>query len=205
MSVITDIQKQKHNKSRVNIFADGEFVCGMDELAAASAGLKVGNVVTTDELASAYASGELNSAFERAVGYLALSLRSRAEIFKYLSGKGYAPDIVEKTLDKLDGYKYVDDYEYAQAYVKSKSKKYGSFRLAADLRQKGIAREIIAELIDGSNEAGIADVANKYLAAHRDTDVPKLKRFLAGRGFSWDAISSVVAELKLRDDGDDEY
>ena len=38
-------------------------------------------------------------------------------------------------------------------------------------------------------------VARKYLSSHKSADKQKLKRFLAGRGFSWDGISSAVTAL----------
>lgn len=194
MGKITDIQKQKRSKTRVSIFIDDEFVCGLDEVAAASARLKIGDEITPDELRAVVKQSELNSAFERAVGYLAVP-HSRREIEKYLFGKGYARDVIAETVDKLVAYRYVDDYSYAQSYIKSKSIKYGSFRIAAELKAKGVAAEIIDELLDEGGEDGIYEVAQKYLRSHRGADKQKLKRFLASRGFSWDSISSVVSRL----------
>lgn len=197
MSEITDIQKQKRNKTRVSIFVDGEYVCGLDEVAVAAARLKVGSEITSDELKNLVMSSELNSAFERAVGYLSLSPRSRLEISQYLKNKGYDCDICEKTLRKLDEYRYIDDYAYAQSYIKSKSIKYGSFRLTSELRKKGIAPEVISELLECGDGDGAVSVAKKYLLSHRSADKQKLKRFLLGRGFSWNSIASAVCDGEI--------
>lgn len=207
MGVITDITKQKRNKTRVNIFIDGEFVCGLDEVAVAASRIKVGDSMTEQEFTALVENSELNSAFERAVGYLSLGARARREIERYLLDKGYTRDITDKTLEKLDSYRYIDDYAYAQSFVKSKSKKYGSFRLAAELRKKGIADDVISELTENSDDGALA-VAQKYLASHKSADKQKLKRFLAGRGFSWDSISCALSELNEQgafDASDDEY
>ena len=195
MAKITDIQKQKRNKTRVSIFIDGEFVCGLDEVAVASSRLKIGDEITADELKRVVEKSELNSAFERAVGYLSASPRAKKEIMCYLADKGYDKNIIEQTVAKLDAYHYIDDYLYAQSYIKSKSKKYGAFRISAELRQKGIAQEIIDELQGDAPEDNIIEIANKYLKSHKSADKQKLKRFLAGRGFSWDSINGAVSQL----------
>lgn len=208
MGKITDITKQKRNKTRVNIFIDGEFVSGLDEVAAAAARIKIGDEIAPERLKELVKSSELNSAFERAVGYLSLSPRATKEIERYLLDKGYDKSVTAETIKKLNEYHYIDDYAYAQSYIKSKSKKYGSFRLAAELRGKGISQAVIDELLEGGEGDGVITVAQKYLASHKNADKQNLKRFLAGRGFSWNSISSAVS--KLGDDGafevnDEEY
>ncbi len=205
MGKITDIQKQKRNRTRVSIYIDGEFVCGLDEVAAAAARLKIGDEITADELKSVMEKSELNSAFERAVGYLSIAPRAKKEIYKYLLDKGYDKAVIMQTIDKLVSYHYIDDYLYAQTYIRSKSKKYGSFRISAELKQKGIAQSVVDELLDDAPEDNITDIALKYIKSHKSADKQKLKRFLAGRGFSWDSINSAVAELANELTGDDDY
>lgn len=195
MGKITDISAQKRNKNRVSVFIDGEFVCGLDAVAAVSARIKIGDEISPSELKKIVEESEKNSAFERAVGYLSIAPRAGKEIRKYLLDKGYDIDVVVATVEKLIAYRYIDDYAYAQSYIKSKSKKYGKFRIASELKQKGIDSETISELLDESGEDGIVEVARKYVKSHKSADVQKLKRFLAGRGFSWDAISSAVRYL----------
>lgn len=207
MGRITDIVRQKRNKTRVSVFIDEEFVCGLDEVTALAARLKVGDDIDENELKKVVFESELNSAFERAVGYLSLSPRSRKEIERYLTDKGYDADVVAAALKRLDAYRYVDDRAYAESYVRSMSKRYGSFRLASELKRKGIAQDIIDELLDDGGDTAVLDVAKKYMRSHKTADKQKLKRFLAGRGFGWDSISDAVS--KLADDGafdtDDEY
>ncbi len=208
MGKITDISKQKRNKTRVSIFIDGEFVCGLDEVAAASARLKIGDEITADELKSVMKKSELNSAFERAVTYLSAVPRARKEIARHLHDKGYDREVIDETLEKLEAYRYIDDRLYAQTYIKSKTKKYGNFRIAQELAKKGVSREIIDELLSDSGESEIDGVALKYVKSHRSCDKQKLKRFLAGRGFSWDSISAAIGRLNdtgVFDTPDDEY
>ncbi len=206
MGKITDIVEQRRNKSRVSVFIDGEFACGLDAVTAAAARIKIGDEITAEELKRISHDSEVNGAFERAVGYLSHAPRAKGEIRKYLRDKGYENDVADSAIERLTAYRYVDDYAYAQSYIKSKSKKYGIIRITAELKRKGISADIIAELTeDGEDDGGITDVALKYLRSHRTADKQKLKRFLAGRGFTWSAISSAVSALAERGafDGDD--
>lgn len=207
MGKITDIAPQKRNRNRVSVFIDGEFVCGLEAVTAASARLKIGDEIAPEQLLNLVRQSEVNSAFERAVGYISLALRSQKEISRYLLDKGYDREVVDLAVARLVGYRYIDDRIYAESYVRSKSKKYGSFRIAAELKQKGVATEIISELLEESGENGIVEVAQKYLRSHKTADKQKLKRFLASRGFSWDSISAAVGELEKTgafDGGDDD-
>lgn len=204
MGKITDIAPQKRNRSRVSVFIDGEFICGLDAVTAAAARIKIGDEISEDELKSVVKKSEVNSAFERGVSYLSSVPRSRREIERYLLGKGYDKDIVLEAIERLDLYHYVDDRAYAESYIRSKSKTSGVFRLKAELKQKGIDSAIIDELLDESDEDCTA-AARKYMRSHPSADVNKLKRYLAGRGFSWDAISSTVSAIYEEYFSDDDY
>lgn len=179
---ITDIARQKRNTSRVSVFIDGEFVCGLDAVTAVAARLKIGDEITPDALKEIVFESEVNSAFERAVSYLSRAPRSRREIERYLRDKDYEKAVAEKAVERLDSYGYTDDRAYAELYIKSKSARYGRFRLAAELRRKGVDGSMIDELLDGGGEDAAA-AARKYMRTHRSADVQKLKRFLAGRVF----------------------
>lgn len=194
MGKITDIARQKRNKSRVSVFIDGEFVCGLDAVTAVSSRLKIGDEMSAEQLKSVVLKSEVNSAFERAVGYLSSVPRSKKEIERYLFGKEYDGDVVKQALNRLDEYHYIDDRAYAECYIKSKSQKYGKFRLKSDLLKKGVSSKIIDELLDDGEEDG-ESAARRYLRSHKNADVQKLKRFLFGRGYSVDAINDAVSAV----------
>ncbi|MDE7464582.1 MAG: RecX family transcriptional regulator [Clostridiales bacterium] len=208
MGTITDIAKQKRNPTRVSVFIDGEFVLGLDAVTAVAARIKIGDEITPERLKEVSHKSEVNSAFERAVGYLSASPRATLEIKRYLKDKGYDASVVGEVIERLEQYRYIDDRAYAKSYIKSKSKKYGKIRLSAELRKRGVAADIISELLedddfedefDGYNgydeDDGAVETARRYLRTHKSAEVPKLKRFLAGRGFTWDSINAAVRTL----------
>lgn len=197
VSIITDITAQKRNKNRVNVYIDGDFACGLDAVTAVSARLKIGDEISVEALKDIAETSEVNSAFERAVGYLSSVPRAKREIARYLGDKGYDKDVISKVIERLEFYHYIDDRAYAQTYIRSKTKKYGSYRIAAELKQKGVDPAVISELLeenDSESDMAVA-VAQKYIGSRRTVDKQRVKRFLAGRGFSWDSISQAIGKL----------
>lgn len=196
MAKITDISPQKRNKTRVSVFIDGEFACGLDAVTVAAARIKPGDDITPEELAAVTRTSEINSAFERAVGYLSQGLRSTKEIRVYLNKKEYSQEVITAAVNRLLEYRYLNDEEFARAYVSSKSKKYGKYRIKNELIMRGVDREIISELLSGDETENTVAAAQKYIRTHRTIDINKLKRYLATRGYSWDDISSALRALE---------
>ena len=50
MPTVTKLEIQKNNKTRVNVYVDDEFYCGMEAITALAVGLKEGRQVTNDQL-----------------------------------------------------------------------------------------------------------------------------------------------------------
>lgn len=203
MAKITDIKPQAHNRGRVSIYADGEFLCGLEKITALEHRLKIGDEVEPDELADLVASSERTAAFEKAANYLGLRPRTLKEIRSYLSSKGYAPDTVEYAADKLCEYGYVNDAAYAKQYVAEYRRKYGSIRMSAELREKGVPREFIdiaLEELDQTDDA--AAIAEKYLASHAP-DRRKLTAYLLSKGFDYDTVRAGLEKLEDLADDDD--
>lgn len=204
MGKITDIKPQAKNKSRVSLFVDGEFVCGLEKLSVASARLKIGDEVDPDKLNAVVEESERTAAFEKAVAYLGRSPRTEKEMRTYLVGKGFSMKVVIYAVDKLREYGYLNDAEYCRTFIRVYGEKAGVRKLAAKLYEKGVPREMIdAELekSDDGAETAIA-LAKKYIST-RKCDRRKVMAFLAGRGFEYDTIREAVSELDFDGDDDD--
>ena len=141
--VITDIKPQQKSKSRVSVFVDGEFFSGLEKITAMEHRLKIGDEIDPDELTKAVRESECAAAFEKAANYLGARPRTKKEIRVYLAGKGYSDEVVISAVDKLCEYGYVDDAEYCRQYVSAYSRKFGSRRIEADLKSKGVDFNLI--------------------------------------------------------------
>lgn len=66
-----------------------------------------------------------------------------------LVGTGYRPELVEGAIERLIALGYLDDAEFARAWVESRDRAHprGASALRRELRQKGVAEDLIAEVL----------------------------------------------------------
>ena len=77
MGKITDIVRQKGNKSRVSLFLDSAFLCGLDELTAVKNRLEIGTEIDGEDIARIQAESEYVTALDKSLSRL--SVRPRSE------------------------------------------------------------------------------------------------------------------------------
>ena len=97
---ITDLSPQKKNKERINVYLDGQFAFGLTLMSAVD--LRIGQVLTPDEIDSLKSRDEIDRAKTSAYRYLSYRPRSVAEVKKQLSKKGY---------DFIKSYKFAEAKE----------------------------------------------------------------------------------------------
>ena len=133
---------------------------------------------------------------ERALNLLARREHSRAELARKLSPHGEADEIAA-LLDKLEQRKQLSDARYTESLMHSRAGKYGSRRLAHELREKGVSEALIADAVDGARE-GDLDAARaawlkKFGVLPGDAKGrARQYRFLLGRGFPSEVVRRVI-------------
>lgn len=111
-------------------------------------------------------------------------------------------DVDDKIKVILDDFKqrgWLSDERFAEQVSHARQRKFGSQRIANELRQKGVADDVIANAIESAktNDLDNARVIwqKKYGQAPKDkNEWAKQARFLQGRGFGFDIIKRVIAE-----------
>lgn len=201
MPTITDIQIQKRNKSRANIYLDGEFAFALEMLTVMKLGLKIGKDVDVDTIKTAVFDSETSVAFGKAVDYLARAMKTTKQVRDYLTKKGYSVDVTNCVIEKLQGYKYLDDQAYARMYVEQSKTHKGERRIKQELLNKGISHNDVDDQVqvDADDQLTSAtSLAQKYLK-NKQRDVKtmqKLQRFLLYRGFDFDVVNTVIRAFK---------
>lgn len=209
MPTITDMQIQKRNKSRANIYLDGEFVFALEMLTVMKLGLKIGKDVDVETIKTAVFDSETSVAFGKAVDYLARAMKTTKQMRDYLTQKGYSADVVERVIQKLQGYKYLDDQTYARMYAEQNKSHKGERRIKQELLNKGISHADVDDQVQVDVDDQLTSatkLAQKYLK-NKDRDLKtmqKLQRFLLYRGFDFGVVNSVIRTFKDNpDDFDD--
>ena len=196
MPVITKIETQK-NKSRVNIFVDDSFFCGLNKETAVIFGLKENKEVDEEKLKVAIFESEVKSAFEKSLDYLGRRMYTKKELIERLTQKGYIKEVAERVIEKLEEYRYIDDKLFAKQFFQSNghlSKRV----IQGKLIQKGVANDIISDIIEertGESELELCLLqAKKYLKSKEVNDIKdiqKMQASLARKGFDFDTIKKV--------------
>jgi regulatory protein len=148
---------------------------------------------------------EFNRAKRIAFQLLKFRARSQKEIIDRLKKKKISQDTIDKTLELLKKTGLIDDYEFARSWVNAcMAKNWGIKRISFDLRNKGIKKEIIEEVLvaikDKYKEYEVAlGLAERRIKSYGDIDKYKARQriygFLSRRGFSFDTIHDVMEAL----------
>ncbi|OGX24235.1 MAG: hypothetical protein A3J51_01550 [Omnitrophica WOR_2 bacterium RIFCSPHIGHO2_02_FULL_45_21] len=131
-------------------------------------------------------------------------LRSEEEIRQKLNLKKYAPPVIAKTVSYFKGLDYINDLEFARRWVNSRLRKpLGLKAIAIELKQKGVSKEIIDELIEQKKRVVderrvVQELAEEYFDKLRGKKErpeklkAKLYGYLLRRGFSTEVISDAI-------------
>lgn len=202
--VITEITPQKHDASRCNISVDGRFFCGMQLITVLEHRLKVGSIVTEEELSELQFEGEKRTALDKALTHISVSMKTEQAVRDFLRQKGFLGNVSDYVVEKMKEYGFLDDAVYAKDYVESVGKRKGSRLIRMELRKKGVAEDCIEAALEergDENDAAIS-VAGKYLRGKEMTAamIRKTYMYLLSKGFDYDtanaALREIVAERK---------
>ena len=136
----------------------------------------------------------------RAMKLLARREHSRTELRAKLLPHVQEGDDVDAVLDELAKRNWQSDARAAEQLVNVKRARFGTQRIAHELRQKGIADDLIAETLprlkDSELDAAREVWQKKFGIIPKDAkEKARQVRFLQSRGFALDAIVRI-----LRDD-----
>jgi regulatory protein len=134
---------------------------------------------------------------ERAVRLLAGREHSRVELRRKLAAFAENSGELDALLDELVCSRLLSDDRYAEARAHSLSRRYGSMRLAHDLKQQGVsdaARErVVAEARRTDLERAREVWRKRFGEAPRTAqERARQMRFLQNRGFAVEVIHSVL-------------
>ena len=142
---------------------------------------------------------------QRALDYLAKREYSVAELAQKLNtvARQYELDADEipEILADFKKRNWVSDTRFTEQILHARKSKFGSARIAHELREKGISDELISEAVQDVKEN---ELANAKAVWRKKYDAPpssreewaKQARFLQSRGFGFEIIKKVINEQK---------
>jgi len=208
--IITRMEVQKKNKERVNVYLDDEFAFGISLKLALT--LKRGQQLGAAEIAHLKHEDARTVAYNNATRFLGYRPRSTYEIEQYLAKKDFPPDVIDYTVDTLTARGYLNDEEFARAWVENRMRfrQRGAYGLRHELRQKGLSDSVVdAALADLDEEAAawaaVQPKLSRWQGLERQPMQHKVISFLNRRGFGYDTARTTFERLwELGDDSENE-
>ncbi|MGD9870414.1 MAG: recombination regulator RecX [Thauera sp.] len=136
---------------------------------------------------------------ERALRHLARRDHSRAELSRKLASHG-EPDEIAAVIDRMSELGLQSDSRYAEAFVRSKSARFGSTRLRSELSRRGVDRDLIdaaleTECVESETERARAVLRGRFSTPPADArEWGRQARFLQTRGFAPELIRKLLKE-----------
>lgn len=210
MNTITKIEVQKRNKNRVNIYVDHEYAFSLDSELVYKEGLKTNESINIEKVEEIAKKDNYLKCKNAALRIVEKTYKSEKELKDKLLLKGYDKDSIEKSIEFLKEYGFINDNNFAKLYIKDKNRTQGKSKIKYDLIKKGISEDIIESSISNIDEDDERDNAyniaiKKYnVIAKREDDKYKLSqklfRFLLSKGYSYDTVSYVVRKITNQED-----
>lgn len=201
---ITKIEVQKKNKDRLNIYLDDDFAFGISLDVFIKYNLKKEQEIDNSFVEEILLEEENNKAINSALKYLSYRQRSIKEVKEHLKRKGYEETIMENTIGFLLEKNYLNDYEFANSFIRDKSylNKYGINKIKYELINKGVSKEIIEKTLRFDNDeehSNALALAHKKMRSYKNLDnnsiYRKLGGFLQRKGYRFETVSKVLREV----------
>ncbi len=178
-------------------------------------GLRKGSEISEDRFDFLVLQNRKYHIRQKAISFLAKRIHSKRELEIKLRKKNYEKELIDDVLNELLAKGLIDDAAFANQFTDEKinRKKWGLLKVKSELFKKGIAAEVVEDVLkeysDSENQISNAlSLAEKKLniILKRESDKKKLKQkiiaYLVSRGFSYNVALETIQ--KLITDSDDQ-
>ena len=217
---ITAISQAVRDPNRVNVSVDGKYLFSLDIAQLTDLNVRVGLELSDGEVADLMVESQFGKLYARSLEYVLMRPHSSKEVRDYLWRKtratkyrtrqgeikdreGVSRAVVARVYDRLLDRGYLDDAKFARYWVENRNQTKGSSRrkLVAELRSKGVESVLIEQALAGSDRND-DDELLKVIAKKRRRypEEQKFIAYLAGQGFSYDAIKRALSSDPTGDD-----
>ncbi|NNU75578.1 recombination regulator RecX [Clostridium estertheticum] len=212
-SLITKIEFQKKNKARVNIYMDGEYAFACDAQLVYIHNITKGRAMDKESLESIVNEDNYIKGKTCALHFLERSFKSTKQVIDKLTMKEFDAKTIERVMDFLRRYDFIDDSLFIQLYIKEKIRSCGKNKIKFALLKKFLPKELINEELNKITSEQLLEtalkLANKKIVtlSKSEKDHQKLYKktsdYLARTGYDYELIRKVMDEI-ARDDKEDD-
>lgn len=196
---ITSIKQQEKRKDRYSVFVDGKYSFSLSEGALLEAKLASGLELDKSRLDEFKQLSADDKLYGNALRYAAMRLRSEWELRDYLRRKQASPEAADNVIAKLTRIGFVDDLNFAKAWVDNRRaiKPSSKRKLQQELKAKRVDDDIIRQVLadsEGAESSALREIVERKRRQTKYREDPtKLMQYLVRQGFSYDDVKTAVA------------
>lgn len=201
MRTITEIKKIGKGQ-RYNLYLDDEFFGVYEAEILARHSLKTEQSFDEQFFQDLQIENGDYACFNRGLTLLEKSMKSEKMLRDYLREKGYLKSCIDKAVEKLKEYGYIDDEAFCENFISSYQMSKSKKKLKYDLLSKGIKESIIEEKLEKLSEEDELEkcktLAIKYMK-NKEYDLKTKQKFynhFASKGYDFSIISNVWEDLQ---------
>ena len=185
-------------RERVIVYADGSSRRTSAD-ALRLVGIRDGDTVSQEHLATTLGPSELTAAWNRAMRLLSYRERSCGELAGRLTEDGYPELVIGHVLGRLTEAGYLDDVRFADGYVQTKrTSGWGRRRIARGLAARGVAPDLAGHALDAHAPEDDEIARARAVIANLDTTThpgaARAVRRLVSRGFAYDTARAALMD-----------
>lgn len=204
--IVTDIKPQKKS-DRFSVFVDGEYAFSLIKEDIIYFKIKADEEISEKTYDYIMDTVVYIKAQDMALKFLSYKMRTEKEIRRKLSENEYSDSVIEKVINFLLNYNYINDFEYCMSYIRQSQrlKPMGNLAIKQKLRFYGVDDGIIEKALSESDIDEVQQASQLidkklHLMDLENIDVAKkrkLQDFLLRRGYSYDIIRTVFKNKEI--------
>ncbi|KQL50327.1 recombinase RecX [Heyndrickxia shackletonii] len=214
MPIITKITVQKNLSDRYNIYLDEHYAFSVDEDVLTRFQLRKGKELSELDLTEIHYEDEIRKGVNSAIQYLSFRMRSEKEVEEHLKKKEFNEEIIKEVIHALYKMNYLNDLEFAVAYVRTQmnTTKKGPEVIKLELKNKGITNDMIETAIlefkDDHVLSSAISLAEKTVKQNKKIPEKllrqKVEQALIRKGYTKEIIKEAMTQITFEQDEDAE-
>ncbi|MGH4051486.1 MAG: recombination regulator RecX [Clostridium sp.] len=208
-SVITKIEFQKKNKSRVNIYMDDEYAFACDAELVYIHNITKGRVMDKESLENIANEDNYIKGKTVALHFLERSYKSSKQVIDKLAMKEFDEKTIDRVVKFLNEYDFINDKKFVEMYIKEKVNSAGKNKIKFALLKKSLPKELIIQGLSTITNEEQLQVAiklgrKKFVTLSKSEKdyrklYKKLSDYLQRSGYDFDIIKQVLNEITDND------
>jgi regulatory protein len=176
--IITKLEKAE--KSKFRIYIDDDFAFQLTEKELEKLHLEEDQTILPEQYEKLIEVLIYPKAIEKALNVLKFMDRCEQELRVKLSKDEYSQEIIDRVIDYVKHYGYLDDERFAAAFIKARKNRKSKLMIKNELQQKGVSKDII----------NIAFVAEYEAEDQEDAEITAIRNAIAKKTKDPQSLSS---------------